>query len=142
MNMKPTSLLALAGLLALAAIVCSGIEVPSIGVVEDRAGVLRPILGVPGSFLLGDPLPSDTARPGTVAADLAWIDADSVVLQTKQGPKRFDAPGASSLFVIGPTFIGARSDTTTYAIRIEPGKERLYVLPEAQAPNASLDGDN
>lgn len=136
MNMKPTLLLALAG------IVCSGIDMPSVGVIEDRAGVLRSVLGVPGSFLLGDPLPGDTAKPGAASEDVAWIDGDSVVVQTQQGPKRFDAPGVASLFVIGPTFIGARSDNTTYAIRIEPGKEAIYVLPEVQTPSAVQDEDN
>ena len=99
------------------------IDRPSIGTILDRAGHTRTVYGVPGSFVLGEPVDEGATvdLPPGVALD------NGVVLI---GDVRISLPGITEIFPISPEFVGARSETDTYAIRTVPGREAAFYLPE------------
>src|SRR5579871_3162398 len=56
-----------------------------------------------------------------------------VVLRRSDGTEvRFDVAGVDGLFEFGPGYVEARTADAVYAIRIEPGREQMFLLPENQ----------
>jgi hypothetical protein len=67
-------------------------------------------------------------QPGVLFAT-----ADGLVLRRSDGNEvRFDVAGVDGLFEFGEGYVEARTAQAVYAIRMEPGHERIFLLPESQ----------
>jgi hypothetical protein len=117
-------------LVTLVAVAARGIDVPSLGSFYDRAGNLRPVYGIPGSFVLGAPMESAGRTPKPLRDNFVTIEPDDIVVHLATGDKLFRVSSVTEVFHIGPHLLGARSDSETYALWLRPGQENVYVLPE------------
>jgi hypothetical protein len=94
--MKPsTQFMALAGAAAAACLCCWAIDIPRIGFARDLEGRVRPIDGVSGNFVVGEPVASDAtvafAWNGTIGirkleTSLEWWDSTGTNLMTLDAP--------------------------------------------------------
>jgi len=72
----------------------SGIEVPTIGLIVDSSGALRPVQGVAGSFLLG-PASMPGVLSATCSEQLCLVKTDSKIVSTTG---EADAPLGPAIF--------------------------------------------
>ena len=73
-----------------------------------------------------DALPFET-RAVLLTRDAAiYATADELVIREA----RFAVSGVTELFALGEDYVEARAGKLTFALRITPGAERLYLLPE------------
>jgi hypothetical protein len=78
------------------------VSAPATGFVRDRAGSLRPVLGVAGSFVLGDPIEEAVISVGFGKSfGYAKTEAEILVLRSDAVVERHAAPAGSSLFYLG-----------------------------------------
>lgn len=95
--MRPLAML----LLATAAL--PQIEAPRAGVIRDRAGVLRPVYGVAGSFVLGEPLADEVLSAGFSRSDgFAKTASELIVFHDGKEVDRVPAPPGPARFVFSP----------------------------------------
>jgi hypothetical protein len=75
-------------LFCISVVAAAQISLPRIGFVRDREGALRPLLGVAGAFVLGDPILTGVVAAGSfgneyalaaTASEVVLIQGDSVV---------------------------------------------------------------
>ena len=83
-------------------------------------------LGVTGS------LPDGTqAAMLTGTGGVLFANRDSLVLLHADGTeKRFEVAGAQAMFALGDGYVEVRAGPSTYAVRVDPGQERIFLLPE------------
>jgi hypothetical protein len=135
------------------------ISAPVIGYLRDLAGVLRPVSGVAGAFVLGEPIESGITEARFLGASgCAWTETGTIAF--RDGQRTEDSttcPAASSAVriegdeaVIEATGVrirvpfpvsaveqvadqwyALRGAAALYAIHTKPGAEALYQLPEA-----------
>lgn len=91
---------------------------------EDGIWILR------GNAVI-DALP-DAPGPVMLLADGAlFATADAVVLRRPDRVEvRFDLAGAEKFIALNDGYVQIRAGLVTYALRVEAGRERLFVLPE------------
>ena len=80
------------------------IEAPSAGFIRDRAGMLRRVDGVAGSFVVGEAIASGVISAGFFGAVGFAKTAAEVLLLDERGSivGRLPAPGGSAEFVFSP----------------------------------------
>jgi hypothetical protein len=115
-------------LLALACAAETSVAPPSIGLIRDCEGRLRPVLGTPGAFLLGPP--EAAHAPATDMAALpqgARIEGRILILHTAGGSeKRVPLPEAAArLQRLAPGWLAA----LPFAIRLTADSATVYRLP-------------
>ncbi len=78
------------------------VSAPATGFVRDRAGSLRPVLGVAGSFVLGDAIEEAVISAGFgKSLGYAKTEAEILVLRSGAVVERHAAPAGSSVFYLG-----------------------------------------
>jgi hypothetical protein len=61
---------------------------------------------------------------------VVFAASDQLVLRRPDASElRFDLPGAESIAAMGPHYVAIRAEGATYALRTEPGRETLLLLP-------------
>ncbi len=79
-----------------------------------------------------DSLPDDAGPVMLLTNGVLFANAEALVLRRPDGTEvRFDIKGVEALFFIGEGYVQARVGLSTYALRIEPGREQIFLLPEA-----------
>lgn len=79
-------------------------------------------------FVTGEAGPVLLLRQGVLFAT-----ADNLVLRRSDGSEtRFDVAGVTSLLKLGKGYAEARTAEAAYAIKIEQGREQIFLLPESQ----------
>jgi hypothetical protein len=94
------ALLAALSFLAVSAWAQPAIAPPQIGFMEDKAGSVRPVYGLAGNFLLGDPIATGVIS-AAFSGSFGWVKTDStVVVMDAQGQAMAtsDAPPGPALF--------------------------------------------
>jgi hypothetical protein len=81
-----------------------------------------------------DVLPIGATSSLLLNAAMVYTTADEFILRRPDGSEqRFSAAGVRDLFVLGDGWVEARSARAIFALRTDPGKEHLYLLPESSA---------
>lgn len=117
--------------LFVAVVAVAQVETPTIGVMLDEAGAYRPVYGVAGSFTLGPPVEEpvegkELATPGEVS-----FDSDGLLLQRPGAIiLRFALPRVFAVRAISAEWVQAFTPSGSYALRIETGREGLFLLPK------------
>jgi hypothetical protein len=90
------------GLLLCAAIAMAQIRPPQAGFVRDRAGALRPVLGVAGAFILGEAVETGVLSAG-FSRDLGFVKTASELVVFRDGlaVERMEAPAGPAEFTFG-----------------------------------------
>ena len=115
------------------------VEAPSIGRILDASGMMRAVYGVAGNFVLGpaelDSLPS-SVRPELrlSGAEISSNETELVVRRPDASEVRFPLDGVSGLRVMSADWVQVIVGSRSYALRIEAGREALFVLPELSRP--------
>jgi hypothetical protein len=75
----------------------------------------------------------DATGPVMLLPDgVLFASQDSLVVRHLDGTEvRFDLPGAEAIFTLGDGYVEVRAGGSSFAVRIEPGREQLFHLPEA-----------
>ena len=117
---------------ALAFLVCGvafgQVEAPTIGSMVDSAGQLRKVFGVAGNFVLGE---ADGA--GELVASLPSVvasDEELIVKRKDASEARFALRNVSGMRAMSEDWVQVVAEGRSYALRVEPGREALFVLPE------------
>lgn len=86
----------------LAAAAVGQVSAPATGFLRDRAGSLRPVLGVPGSFVLGDPIAEAVISAG-FGKSFGYAKTESELLVVRAGgiAERHAAPAGAAVFYLG-----------------------------------------
>jgi hypothetical protein len=149
---------------AVAALAQSGMEIPSIGAMRDAWGIWHSVQGIAGSFVLGPVVEEPGAAPDShlaieqrgdvffiVAPDGSTVDAlprvarqpilligETPLYSTGKaiviGNARIPCPGVTALRRMSPEWVQVTASNREYALRIEPGRETLFLLPAAHPP--------
>jgi hypothetical protein len=149
----------LVAILFLSTCAAGQISAPVIGYIRDLAGILRPVSGVAGAFVLGEPVESGViearflgtsgcawTEAGVVAlhrgrrteqratcpepSSAVRIEGDEVVIESTGARLRVPS-GASAIEQMARHWYVLRAATALYALHAKPGSEALYQLPEA-----------
>lgn len=128
----------------------SPIETPVIGYMRDARGGSHAVFGVAGNFTV-DPLVAeepqyeprrrgrvaDVLPPGSTAAlllddGILYATPDKLVLR-RANAKEIDFPvsGVTALRAMSAEYVQVSADRQ-FALRVESGREALYVLPKAE----------
>ncbi len=73
----------LLGSFCIAAVLAAQIGLPRIGFVQDRKGALRPLLGVSGAFVLGDPVLTGVVASASFGSEYAVAHTGSELVVVK-----------------------------------------------------------
>jgi hypothetical protein len=108
------------------------VETPSIGLMLDESGQLRPVLGVAGNFMLG--MPSGFGGELEASLELAHAvvftnDEELIVKRADASEVRFALNGVSGLRAMSADWVQVVAGARSYALRIEAGREALFALP-------------
>ena len=152
--------------LAAIAFAQSGMAAPAIGAMRDALGLWRPVQGVAGNFVLGEPAPEPEPWPASrnsieerngalfiVAPDgstvgalppeaqqpILLLDRDVLYATGEElvfGAVRVPCSGVTALRRMSEDWVQVSAEDREYALRIEAGREALYVLPAAPLPAA------
>lgn len=116
-------------LFLMCAVAMGQVETPSIGSIVDSAGRLRPVYGVAGNFVVGAP----SEATGELYDSLPGIfaTADEVVIRRADASEvRFPLTRVSGMRVMTADWVQVVAGGRNYALRVERGREALFVLPE------------
>jgi hypothetical protein len=105
------------------------VETPSIGMMLDASGALRLVYGVAGNFTLGPVV--DGATPESVPDSIHANEAGIVIRRADASEVRFELAGVTGLRAMSPDWVQVITASGSYALRIERGREALFVLPGA-----------
>jgi len=74
---------------------------------------------------------AETAGPVLLLREgVLFATPDELILRRRDAREvRFALAGAETMTVMGSLYIAIRAGGTTYALRMEPGNERLFLLP-------------
>jgi len=116
-------------LLLLASCALAQVETPSIGLMLDASGALRPVYGVAGNFTLGDPV--DASGELEIPARVSFlIEAEELILRRSDASEvRFPVNGVRALRAMSADWVQVFTTHGDYALRIEQGREALFALP-------------
>ncbi|HYL73458.1 MAG TPA: hypothetical protein VEU96_04600 [Bryobacteraceae bacterium] len=118
--------------MAIAAMACAqpGLAPPQIGFIQDSSNALRPVIGIAGNFLLGDPMQTGltsaafSGLSGMVKTDSALLAID----RQGQPVAASDAPSGSALFAFSQSgapsfvyFVDANAWMTWDGQQFQPG---------------------
>jgi hypothetical protein len=135
------------------------ISAPVIGYLRDLAGMLRPVSGIAGAFVLGEPVESGIiearflgtsgcawTETGTIAfrngqriddsttcpatSSAVRIEGDEAVIEATGVRIRVPSP-VSAVEQMADQWYVLRAAAALYAFHTRPGAETLYQLPEA-----------
>jgi hypothetical protein len=75
----------------------------------------------------------DDAEPVLLLGDaVLFATGDALVLRRPDGTEtKFDVTDVDALFLLGDRFVQVNAGGLKYALRVEPGREGLFLLPEA-----------
>jgi len=112
------------------------VEIPTIGMMVDASGALRPVYGVAGNFTLGPPQEvAETSAvldptPLLTAYGAVFVDGDEVVLRRPDASEvRFLVSGIVALRAMSKDWVQVMTSGGSYALRVEREQEALFVLP-------------
>jgi hypothetical protein len=97
------ALMAALSFLAVSAWAQPAIAPPQIGFIQDTAGTMRPVYGLAGNFLMGEPIAAGVIS-GAFSGSFGWTKTDSTVNVTDsqgQAIAAADAPDGPALFAFG-----------------------------------------
>ncbi|MBC7925382.1 MAG: hypothetical protein H7039_06955 [Bryobacteraceae bacterium] len=127
------------------------ISAPTIGFVRDLAGALRPVLGIPGAFVLGEPIATGVVAVGSsgkytiasTATELILIAGDEIVWRGRAaGSGEASSPAESFAFKTNgrPNWVRFLDGTcATWAAKaIEPQSAECPAAEEARPALATL----
>jgi len=78
-----------------------------------------------------DSLPSASGPVMLAGTVTTYTDGEHVVLRRTDGSElRFSVPGAESFRAMAASYVQIRAGRMSYALRIDPGHERMFQLPE------------
>jgi hypothetical protein len=93
---------------------------------DDSVRIVR------GDGAVVDSLPRAAGPVMLVKRGVIFANPDEVILRRADGTEsRFDIADAESFFPLGEGYAGVRAGNSTWAIRIERGKEQAFLLPGA-----------
>ena len=99
-------------------------------IVVKRDGEVRVV--TPAGAVLAS-LPRETTAALLLQGLMIYSTPDALVLSRPDGSEsRFDVSGVTSLTQIGERYVQVTTADSTYALRIEAGKEQLALLPEVR----------
>ncbi len=76
-------------------------------------------------------LPDDTGPVLLLKSGVVFADHDQVVLRHSDGSElSFPLTGVSAAFPLGDGYVQIRAGNLDYGLRIDPGREQLFLLPE------------
>ncbi len=111
------------------------VEIPTIGMMLDVSGALRPVYGVAGNFTLG---PAQEAREASVldsgplvtAYGTVFVDGGELVVRRPDAREvRFALSGIVGLRAMSKDWVQVMTSGGSYALRVERDREALFVLP-------------
>jgi hypothetical protein len=89
-------------LLSFTAAAVAQVSTPAAGFVRDRMGSLRPVLGVSGSFVLGEAIEQGVISAGFgKKAGYAKTESELLVIRSGEVAERLSAPAGESVFYLG-----------------------------------------
>lgn len=78
-----------------------------------------------------DSLPAPSGPVLLLPNAAIYTDGEQIVLRRFDGSElRFDAPGAQSMLAMEANYVEVRAGKVSYALRVDPGHERIFELPE------------
>ncbi|MGD1094351.1 MAG: hypothetical protein ABSB35_20475 [Bryobacteraceae bacterium] len=76
-------------------------------------------------------LPADTRVVMLIKDGVLYAVGNTVILQRPDGTEtRFQAPNVEAAFALGDGYIELRAGASTYAVRVDRGREQIFLLPE------------
>jgi hypothetical protein len=79
-----------------------------------------------------DSLPANTRVVMLIKGGVLYATGDTVILQWSDGTEtQFQASGVEAAFALGDGYVELRAGASTYAVRVERGREQLFLLPES-----------
>lgn len=96
----------------------------------DRVWIAR-ISPADGSVAMLSSLPPGTGPAMLLRNGVIFANRDALVLRRENGGEiNFDLKGAMDLFALGEGYVEVRAGSSTYGVRVDPGHEQLFLLPE------------
>jgi hypothetical protein len=112
------------------------VEIPTIGMMLDASGALRPVYGVAGTFTLGPAQEGskasavlDSGRLVTAYGTVFVDGGELVVRRPDVSEVRFAVSGIVALRAMSKDWVQVMTSGGSYALRVEPGREALFTLP-------------
>ena len=88
---------------------------------------------VDGTNTVIDSLPGMAAYVTLLANGVLYATREGLVLRRADATEiTFPLAGAASFTAMSPDYVELRSGGATYALRVTPGREQLFELPEPQ----------
>ncbi len=113
----------------LCAVAMAQVEAPSIGAMVDASGQMRPVFGVAGSFVLGPP--SGIAGELAMSLPNVFVSGEELIVRrTDASEARFVLSGVSGMRIMSADWVQIVANGRNYALRVEAGREALFVLPD------------
>jgi hypothetical protein len=85
-----------------------------------------------GSAIVTGSLPDGAGPVLLHAGGIIFADGDKIVLRHPDGSElSFPVTGAQAIFLVGDRYAQIRAGNFDYALRVDPGREQLFLLPEA-----------
>jgi len=78
---------------------------------------------------LVDSIPDASGPVLLLPKAVVFATKDEIVLRQDDGDVRFELAGAQSITVMGPGYAAVSTGGAIYALRTEPGRESLFLLP-------------
>lgn len=86
---------------------------------------------VRGGDEIVDSLPDATGPVMLLKEALVYAGADSVTVRRSDGTEmRFDVAAADAFLALGEGYVQIRSANANYVLRVEAGREKIFLLPE------------
>ena len=77
-------------------------------------------------------LPGNTRVVTLIKDGVLFAADDTVLLQRSDGTEtQFQAPGVEAAFALGDGYVELRAGPSNYAVRVERGREQIFLLPES-----------
>ena len=102
-----------------------------LNIAVERAGSVW-IIAADGSIL--DSLPADAGAVLLLPSSVVYTESGSLVLRKSDHSElRFAAPNVTTLTVLGDGYVEASGGSVLYALRVVPGREQLFQLPQPRS---------
>ncbi len=97
---------------------------------DRRVSILRITLA-DGSAIVTGSLPDDTGPVLLTWSGIVFANRNQITLQRPDGSEvSFPLTGAQAIFQLGERYVQVRAGDFDYALRIDSGREQLFLLPE------------
>jgi hypothetical protein len=98
---------------------------------RDRRVYLVRITLADGNAIVTGSLPDDTGPVLLTGSGIVFANRDQITVRRPDGSAvSFPLTGAQAIFQLGERYVQARAGGVDYALRIDPGREQLFLLPE------------